>query len=211
VNTGADPGVHFVDADLLIAEKPGGLLSVPGRLPANKDCVLSRLHQGYTGLTAVHRLDLETSGLMVLARNPTAHRALSRQFELRQVAKTYEAVVWGVMVEADGLVEVPLAADWPRRPRQKACMLSGKPALTRYTVIARSMADTRLRLHPVTGRSHQLRVHLQHLGHPILGCPLYAHDEAYAAATRLLLHASQLGLRHPSSGLWMTWTSPPPF
>jgi tRNA pseudouridine32 synthase/23S rRNA pseudouridine746 synthase len=161
----------------------------------------------------VHRLDMDTSGLVVMARNPEAHRALGRLFELRQVEKEYIAVVAGRVADSERSIALPLIADWPNRPRQMVDFVQGKPALTHLEVLSYDAASdtTRVRLVPETGRSHQLRVHLQAIGHPILGDDLYAPPEILAQAPRLLLHAASLAFRHPVSGEWLAVHSDPPF
>lgn len=203
--------VHYADDDILIVEKPTLLLSVPGRGPEKQDCLLSRLQPEYGEVLAVHRLDWETSGLMVLARNKAAHRHLSRQFQEREVEKRYIAVVHG-QVEADrGEVDLPLICDWPNRPKQKVDFEHGKPSLTRWELLQRGHDFSRLLLSPVTGRSHQLRVHLLSMGHPILGDPLYGEGKALAMAERLLLHAKWLQFCHPSCNKVMEFESLPSF
>lgn len=205
--------VLFADEALIAVDKPHGLLSVPGRDPANRDCVPARLLEEYGELRIVHRLDLDTSGVMVLARSAAAHRHLNRQFERREVDKRYEALVWGLPERDSGEIDLPICVDWPNRPRKKVDYRDGKPALTRYQVLQRDSAAhcARLALMPVTGRSHQLRVHLAEIGHPILGCPFYAHAEARAAAPRLTLHAQRLALTHPLSGEPLVFETPTPF
>ncbi len=203
--------LHYLDEDILVVEKPTLLLSVPGRGPQKQDCLVSRLSAEHGEVLAVHRLDWETSGLMVLARNKAAHRELSRQFQEREVAKQYIAVVYGDVGAERGEVDLPLICDWPNRPRQKVDMEQGKPSLTRWGLLEKGSDRCRLWLRPHTGRSHQLRVHMLSLGHPILGDPLYAEGEALTMAERLLLHATQLGFTHPHSGKAMVFESPPPF
>ncbi len=207
--------LHFLDDELIVTDKPTLLLSVPGRGPDKQDCLLSRLAAEYGEVHAVHRLDWETSGLMVVARNKAAHRALSRQFQEREVDKQYIAVVYGVVAEGRGEVDLPLICDWPNRPRQKVDWEQGKPSLTRWEVIEREADRSRLLLSPVTGRSHQLRVHMLAMGHPILGDPLYAplhaNGEALKMAERLLLHATRLQFRHPVTNEALAFESPPPF
>jgi tRNA pseudouridine32 synthase/23S rRNA pseudouridine746 synthase len=201
--------ILYADAHLLIADKPAGLLSVPGRGEANQDCLITRLQADYPDALTVHRLDMATSGVMAFGRGPEAQRALSMAFAERRVAKTYIAVVAGHVAEAAGAVDLPLICDWPNRPRQKVDHAVGKPALTRYRVVERGEGTTRLELEPVTGRSHQLRVHMAALGHPILGDPFYAPPEVQAMSARLLLHAAALSLPHPHSGEVMRFESPP--
>lgn len=204
------PIVHY-DDDIIVVEKPGLLLSVPGRGPDKQDCVVNRLAEEFGLVLAVHRLDWETSGLMVLARNKQAHRELSRQFQEREVSKQYTAVVYGCVEGEQGEVDLPLICDWPNRPRQKVDMEQGKPSLTRWRVVEGSPDHSRMLLTPVTGRSHQLRVHMMSMGHPILGDPLYSQGEALSMAGRLLLHANFLGFQHPTGATEMSFESVPPF
>ena len=205
--------VCHIDADLLVVDKPSGLLSVPGRGPGMDDNLVSRVQARFPGALTVHRLDMDTSGLLVMARNPAVHRALGRLFELRQVEKEYIAVVAGRVDDSEHSIALPLIADWPNRPRQMVDFAQGKPALTHLEVLSHDAASdtTRVRLLPETGRSHQLRVHLQAIGHPILGDDLYAPPDILAQAPRLLLHAAALGFRHPVSGAWLIVKSEPPF
>jgi tRNA pseudouridine32 synthase/23S rRNA pseudouridine746 synthase len=206
------PLVHVDDA-LIAADKPADLLSVPGRGPENADCLSARLQAVYADALIVHRLDMATSGLIVFARGAEVQRALSIAFAERRVAKTYVAVVDGLMRADTGEIDLPLIADWPNRPRQMVDMVRGKPSRTRWRVLARDTARcrTRVELEPVTGRSHQLRVHLQAIGHPILGDTLYAPPAVAESAPRLLLHASRLQLAHPVDGTTLDLHSPPPF
>jgi tRNA pseudouridine32 synthase/23S rRNA pseudouridine746 synthase len=209
----AQVGIVFADAQLVVVDKPHGLLSVPGRDPANRDCVPARLRDEFGELRIVHRLDFDTSGIMVLAREADAHRHLNRQFEQRGVAKSYEALVWGLPEQDAGEIDLPICVDWPNRPKKIVDHVNGKAALTRWRVLERDSGGhrARLALTPITGRSHQLRVHLAEIGHPILGCPFYAHPEARAAATRLTLHARRLELTHPVSGERLVFEAPTPF
>ena len=199
------------DDDLLLVDKPSGLLSVPGKPETHRDCLESRVRAEYPGALLIHRLDLETSGVMVFALNPAAQRHVNLQFERRVVQKTYIARVAGLVAEDAGGIDLPLIADWPRRPMQKVCFDTGKPARTQWRVLEREADATRLELRPETGRSHQLRVHLKEIGHPILGDPFYAPDEVYDAADRLQLHAQSLALRHPADGAWLEVTAICPF
>lgn len=194
--------VLYADAAMVVVDKPAGLLSVPGRGEDKADCAVRRLQLLYPDALTVHRLDMATSGLLVFGRGEAAQRALSQAFETRQVHKQYVAVVAGALPGDSGEISFPLIADWPRRPLQKIDPLHGKASLTHWQLISRDLAarTTRLLLTPVTGRTHQLRVHLLGLGHPILGDALYAPPEVQAAAPRLLLHASQLNLPHPQTG-----------
>jgi len=200
----------YRDQDLLIVDKPTLLLSVPGRHPLNHDCLLRRLSKHYPGVNAVHRLDLDTSGIMVVPRHRSALSSLARQFQERSIEKTYVARVAGRVNDDRGVIDLPLTADWPNRPRQKVCQLTGKSALTRWRVLSRTDQSSLLELTPVTGRSHQLRVHMSEIGHPILGCDFYAPDAALQAAPRLLLHATSLRFRHPRSGHYLSGYSPAP-
>lgn len=203
--------ILYADEHLLFVQKPTLLLSIPGRHPANADCVISRLRREYPTASIVHRLDLDTSGIMVIPLRPEVHSHLSRQFQERRVKKLYHAVVFGEVSQDEGEIDLPIARDWSNRPRQKICKLTGKSALTRYQVLERSAGRSRLLLRPETGRSHQLRIHLAQIGHPILGCDLYAHAAALAASPRLLLHASYLGFEHPASGRWIEQSCAPEF
>jgi len=202
--------VLYIDDHMLVAEKPAGLLSVPGRLPENKDCLITRLQADYPDALTVHRLDMATSGLMVFARGAEAHRTLSKAFADRQVSKRYIAVVAG-RLERQGEVDLPLITDWPNRPRQKIDHEIGKPSLTRWRVLEAGESTTRVELEPVTGRSHQLRVHMMAIGHPILGDVFYAPADIEALSPRLLLHAECLTLPHPVSGERLNFRSPAPF
>lgn len=199
------------DDDILVLSKPSGLLSVPGKTLDLHDSIQTRAKDIHRHATIVHRLDRGTSGVMVLALNRNAHRHLSRQFELRETQKTYIADVWGIVAEESGHIDLPLICDWPNRPRQKVDFENGKPAQTDWEVIARAEHSTRLRFFPKTGRSHQLRVHSLHLGHPILGDDFYACDDAYAASDRLALHAETLTLTHPVHANVISFTSTCPF
>lgn len=197
------------DPWLLVVEKPPGLLSVPGRLPENRDSVAVRVQARYPDALIVHRLDQVTSGLMLMARDAATHRALSEAFAARHIDKRYEALVEGIVDGESGEIDLPLIADWPNRPRQKVDHVIGKPSRTRWQVISRDEAAsrTRLALEPVTGRSHQLRVHLAEIGHPIIGDAFYGAAEA----PRVCLHAAWLGFTHPASGQRVEFTSLPPF
>jgi tRNA pseudouridine32 synthase/23S rRNA pseudouridine746 synthase len=199
----------YGDDAVLVVCKPAGLLAVPGRGAAGADNLLARLQALHADAMVVHRLDMATSGLMVFARGAAAQRTLSMAFEARRVDKRYEAVVEGCVAGEAGEIDAPLAADWPNRPRQQVDIERGKPSLTRWRVLQRGPDTTRLTLTPVTGRSHQLRVHLLHIGHPIRGDALYA--TAPLQAPRLLLHATHLGFDHPTSGRPLSFDSPAPF
>lgn len=203
----------YLDDGLLVIDKPAGLLSQPGRRPEKWDCVIARLQPTYPDAVVVHRLDEPTSGLMMLARGQAMSSGLSRAFRERQIHKRYEAIVDGIMPDDQGSIDIPLNADWPNRPRQKIDYELGKPSLTHYQVMERNHAEnwTRVDLEPFTGRSHQLRMHLVALGHPILGDPLYADSRVLARAPRMYLHAKHLSFTHPISGLPMVFDIPVPF
>ena len=199
------------DDTLLVVEKPADMLSVPGRGDGVHDNLTTRVQRRFADALNVHRLDQATSGLMLFARGIEMQRALSRLFEKRRMAKTYEAVVQGLLAEDSGSMDAALRLDWPNRPRQIVDPVDGKPSLTHFAVISRdtAAATSRLRLEPVTGRSHQLRVHLMHHGHPILGDTLYGPEPPLAP--RLLLHARRLAFVHPQSGEALAFDSPVPF
>lgn len=206
----------YVDDSLLVVDKPSGLLAVPGRGPGKQDCLSARVQAHYPDALVVHRLDMDTSGLMVMARGAMMQRILSRAFAARAVTKRYVAVVAGRLetpAQAWGEIDLPLICDWPNRPRQIVDLSLGKPSLTRWRVLAHEAAGraTRVELEPVTGRSHQLRVHMCELGHPILGDPLYAPPGLRALAPRLQLHAASLQLPHPADGHGLAFESTPPF
>ena len=203
--------ILYQDQDLLLVRKPDLLLTIPGRHPLNKDCLITRLQQRYPTASIVHRLDLDTSGIMVIPLNKHTHAHISRQFQQRKVQKSYVAVVYGVVAQDRGEVDLPIAPDWANRPRQMICHERGKSALTGYEVLQRHSDRTRLLLKPVTGRSHQLRIHMRELGHPILGCDMYAHEAALAMAERLLLHATTLGFEHPTTREWLQGECPADF
>jgi tRNA pseudouridine32 synthase / 23S rRNA pseudouridine746 synthase len=208
----SDITLVYADESLVVVNKPAGLLAVPGRGADKADCVSLRVQHKYQNALIVHRLDQATSGLMLLARGLVMQRALSLMFETRQVHKEYVSVVHGLLEQDAGSINLPLAADWPARPRQKVDHQLGKAALTHYRVLSRdtSACTTRLVLEPFTGRTHQLRVHLSAMGHPILGDALYGGTptlelQTPPTSTRLLLHAQQLALTHPASALPMVW------
>jgi tRNA pseudouridine32 synthase / 23S rRNA pseudouridine746 synthase len=208
--------VHCSEA-LLVVDKPSGLPAVPGRGAHLQDCVASRVQAEFADALVVHRLDMATSGLMLMARGPAAQRALNDAFARRAVDKRYVAVVCGLLPslagDAWGEIDLPLAADWPARPRQKVDLHGGKASLTRYRVLGHDLPNERSRveLQPLTGRSHQLRVHLLAIGHPIVGDALYAPPRVQTQSARLLLHASALALAHPFSGERLRFCSAPPF
>lgn len=213
MTTPLPPGVRFVHQDqhLLLADKPAGLLCVPGRGPEGADCLAARVQAVCPDALVVHRLDMATSGLVLFGRGPAMQRALSIAFAERRVHKRYEAVVAGLLADDAGDIALPLAADWPNRPRQRVDPVAGKPSHTRWRVLARDAAagTTRLALQPLTGRTHQLRLHLAAIGHPILGDTLYAPPPLDSAAPRLLLHACHLAW-HDAAGEH-AFDSPVPF
>lgn len=200
-----------VDESLVVIDKPTLLLSVPGRGAEKQDSVVTRLARDFPGIREVHRLDWETSGLLLLARSRDAHSELSRQFREREVSKRYIALVFGELLQESGEVTLPLRRDWPNRPRQIVDSEHGKPSHTHWRRLALENGCSRVALTPITGRTHQLRVHMQALGHPILGDGLYAHAEALSLAPRLMLHATHLGFRHPVSGEYLRFSSAAPF
>ena len=210
-----EPGFKliFVDETLLVVDKPSGLLSVPGRGVEKQDCLISRVQSEYPDALIVHRLDCDTSGLLVLARGKEMHRRLSIQFQNREVEKRYVAVVNGQLERSSGEINLPLIVDWPNRPLHKVDFEAGKPSLTLFRVLNYdAIADSsRIELTPETGRTHQLRVHMQALGHPILGDSLYADPLARAKAPRLLLHAETLSFAHPVSGEPLSFICPAPY
>ncbi|MCZ4295735.1 bifunctional tRNA pseudouridine(32) synthase/23S rRNA pseudouridine(746) synthase RluA [Vibrio sinaloensis] len=191
--------IVFEDEHILAVNKPSGLLSVPGRAAEHYDSMWSRLMENYPDVQVVHRLDMDTSGLMVFAKHKHAERALKKQFQYRLTHKVYYARVWGHVEQQEGELDFPLICDWPNRPRQKVCYQDGKPSKTIFQVVKREEKTTIVRLLPVTGRSHQLRVHMQALGHPIVGDEFYAEQEAYEYSNRLELHAAELSFYHPRS------------
>ncbi|PVZ88916.1 bifunctional tRNA pseudouridine(32) synthase/23S rRNA pseudouridine(746) synthase RluA [Serratia sp. S1B] len=191
--------IIYQDQHIIVVNKPSGLLSVPGRAPENHDSVLARIQAEFPAAQSVHRLDMATSGVIVVALTKAAERELKRQFREREPEKCYIARVWGHIELDEGLVDLPLICDWPNRPLQKVCFTTGKAAQTHYQVLSRDAdGSTRVKLTPITGRSHQLRVHMLALGHPILGDGFYAHPEAKAMAERLQLHAQELRITHPA-------------
>jgi tRNA pseudouridine32 synthase/23S rRNA pseudouridine746 synthase len=212
-NMGGLSEVVYCDDRVIVVEKPAGLLSVPGRGADKQDCLSARVQREFADALVVHRLDMATSGLFLMARGTEAQRTLSIAFAGREVRKRYVALVTGRMPANEGEIDMPLIADWPNRPRQKVDQEIGKPSRTLWRVIAYDAASdtTRVELEPVTGRSHQLRVHLMAVGHPILGDALYAAPEVQGLALRLMLHATQLELAHPVSGKTLLFRSDPPF
>ena len=204
--------IRYCDDAIVVIDKPAGMLSVPGRGADKQDCAWSRVRKSHPDALIVHRLDMATSGLLLFARDVEAQRRLSIAFADREVKKRYVAVVHGRIEPGRAEIDLPLMADWPNRPRQKVDVEQGKPSLTRYLVLGHDAATdtTRLALEPITGRSHQLRVHLLAIGHPIVGDGLYATRHPMTSQ-RLLLHACELVVPHPFSGEALTFRSEPPF
>ena len=203
--------VVYEDDAILLLNKPYGLLSVQGKPLHHKDCLEFRVKDAYPEATAVHRLDHSTSGLILFARTEALKSLISRQFQERTVMKVYRARVWGEVTEEEGVIDVPLRKNWEDSPRQMVCYERGKRAVTRWKVLERGEGATLLELYPETGRTHQLRLHTLHIGHPILGDELYAPDRAYEAAPRLLLHATELSFEHPATGETVSFRSEPDF
>ncbi|MDT8326806.1 MAG: RluA family pseudouridine synthase [Roseovarius sp.] len=198
------------DHEILVVNKPAGLLSVPGKGEHLADCLLARVQEAYPQALLVHRLDRDTSGVMIFALTPHAQRHLGLQFEKRQTRKAYVARVWGKLEPKTGEIDLPLIVDWPNRPLQKVCHETGRAAFTEWRVLRQGTDETRVRLSPKTGRSHQLRVHMLALGHPILGDPLYAKGAALEFP-RLMLHSEELRLRHPDGGAGLKFRARAPF
>ena len=204
------PVILHQDAAFLVVVKPEGLLSVPGKGPEKADCLIARLMRDYPRVLLIHRLDTDTSGVMVFARTSAAQTHISAQFERRTTEKHYVARVDGKVAAEQGRVDLPLTVDWPNRPRQHVNHDTGRAAITLWQVIARAETETRMRLVPETGRTHQLRVHMAAIGHPILGDPLYAGGRA-ADHPRLMLHAERLAFSHPVTGAPLSFSAPCPF
>lgn len=198
------------DEEILLVDKPSGLLSVPGKGEDLSDCLLARIQLAFPMALLVHRLDRDTSGVMIFALTPHAQRHLGLQFEKRYTKKTYVARVWGEMTEKTGTVDLPIIVDWPNRPLQKIDHENGRAALTEYRVTRTGNGESRVRLYPQTGRSHQLRIHMKEIGHPILGDPFYAAGPA-RDYPRLMLHSETLQFRHPNGGRGMRFTAKAPF
>lgn len=203
--------IHYADEDIVIANKPSGLLSVPGRGPEKQECLLSHLQLTYPEIKIVHRLDMDTSGLMVLALNADVHRALSRQFQERETSKRYRAICAGMPSVQQGAINLPMRCDWDRRPLQMIDFKQGKSAQTHWKVLQQSNNQFLVELTPITGRSHQLRLHMKSLGHPILGDNLYADEITLSMSPRLLLHATSLSFTHPVTSQWLEFHLLPDF
>ena len=203
--------ILYQDEDLILVRKPDLLLSVPGRHPLNKDCLITRIQADFPTATIVHRLDLDTSGIMIIPLNRSTHSSISRQFQERKVFKEYVAEVYGRMNTKTGEIALPIGPDWANRPIQVIDHQRGKSATTKFKTIQRLPRKTRLLLYPISGRSHQLRLHLQAIGHPIIGCDLYAHEKAFQMSKRLMLHATRIHLTHPSTQKPLEGYCPPDF
>ena len=208
-----DIDILYQDEHLLLVHKPDLLLSVPGRAPENKDCLITRLQQQFPSASMVHRLDLDTSGIMVIPLSKTVHSHISRQFQERKVYKEYTAVIYGLPKMNRGEINFPIKCDWENRPKQIVDYGNGKQAQTFYKVLERipELNQSRITLYPVTGRTHQLRLHLKAIKHPILGCDMYAHEKALGMAKRLMLHATRLEFEHPITGKTLRKLCPPEF
>ncbi len=205
--------IEYVDKSLIIINKPSGLLTVPGRGEDKQDCLITRVQKEYPDALIVHRLDMSTSGLVIIARNKDIERALSILFQKRKVQKKYIAVVDGKVIPNYGEINIPIITDWPNRPRQKVDFNEGKSSQTQYSVLSydKNNNSTRLELTPLTGRTHQLRIHLQVIKHAILGDELYANESAIKKSSRLLLHATFLAFQHPVNNKELEFTSNPVF
>ena len=202
--------IVYADDQIIVLDKPSGLLSVPGKLEGRKDCAELRLRALHPETLLVHRLDCDTSGVMIFARSKAAQGFLGQEFEKRRSEKTYIARLWGRLTPAAGRVDLPLCTDWPNRPRQKVDHENGRAAQTDWQVLGYEGDTTRVALHPLTGRSHQLRVHMLAIGHPILGDPIYATGAALDFP-RLMLHAQNLSLHHPETKEFVTFSTACPF
>lgn len=208
-----DPWLSILheDSDIVVLDKPSGLLTVPGKDLALADCLEARVQARHPTAKVVHRLDKDTSGILLMALNKKALGYLGSQFEGRKTRKSYAARVWGELEGESGRIDLPLATDWEHKPRQRVDVERGRPSQTEWEVVAREKNATRVRLTPITGRTHQLRLHMMAIGHPILGDQFYATGEALAAADRLQLHAEMLSFFHPADGLERTFMAPCPF
>lgn len=204
--------IVYQDDTVLVVDKPSGLLTVPGRHPQNQDCLISRVQREFLTAAVVHRLDYDTSGLVVLPLTRKALSDISKQFQARTVEKSYIAVVDGIMHQAEGVINLPIAADTENRPKYKICP-QGKASVTEFRLLSTDLErqQSRVQLYPVTGRSHQLRLHLLSQGHPIVGDTLYAPEAVKLASPRLLLHATEITFRHPLNGNLLNLRAEPPF
>ena len=204
--------IIYIDSSVVVLNKPAGLLTVPGRPETHSDCLLTRVRKEVFGALLVHRLDLDTSGIIIFARTASSQVNLGRQFEERRIRKIYRATVSGYIKKDAGLISLPIVVDWPNRPIQKVCFQTGKDSITRFKVLERPNAKVSLvELYPVTGRTHQLRLHMKSIGHPILGDSLYADEKSFKASERLNLHASSLEIIHPKTDQTKILSAPVPF
>lgn len=203
--------IIYYDDDIIIVDKQAGVLSVPGRGPEKLDSISHRLSLVFEEVHIVHRLDMATSGIMIFARHKNSLRSLQQQFQNRQTKKTYQAIVHGKLTPSSGAINLPMRCDWPNRPKQMVCYEFGKKSLTRWRIIGYTNNNTRIELMPITGRSHQLRIHCNAIGHPIIGDPFYGNTESQAASKHLCLHAQSLTVKHPSSNEEVTFSSAVPF
>ena len=204
--------IIHIDSSIVVVNKPAGLLTVPGKPEEHSDCLLSRVRSQIFGTLLVHRLDLDTSGIIIFARTHSAQINLGKQFENRQTQKKYIAIVSGNLEKNEGTIDLPLIVDWPNRPLQKICRDTGRNAVTKFKVLGRKKNISSLvELEPLTGRSHQLRLHMKSIGHPILGDSLYAGDEVFNASNRLNLHSLSLEIEHPKTKTRQTFLAPSPF
>ena len=204
--------IIYIDSSIIVLNKPAGLLTVPGRPEIHSDCLLTRLRREVFGALLVHRLDLDTSGLIIFARTSSSQVHLNKQFETRKVKKVYLARVKGHIEKNEGTIELPLIVDWPNRPIQKVCFNTGKNSTTKYKVLSRAKKnESWVELHPITGRSHQLRLHMKSIGHPILGDPLYADEATFEASNRLELYSVSLELLHPKTNTPCVFSAPVTF
>lgn len=203
--------ILYQDDEILVLDKQSGLLTVPGKDPSLWDCVEYRARKTWPTAGIVHRLDKDTSGVLVMALNKRAHGRIGSQFEHRKTTKSYVARVAGLMEQDSGLVDLPLATDWDNKPRQRVDYENGRASQTEWSVMEREADVTRVRLHPLTGRTHQLRVHMKAIGHVILGDAFYGDEATLKAAPRLQLHAAELGFTHPTTNEFMTFVAPTPF
>lgn len=201
----------FEDKEFIVVDKPANMLSVPGRTPEKQDCLINRVQKRFPEARIVHRLDFCTSGILIIALNRESHRELSRQFQDRETEKSYIAEVYGKPDTDSGEINLPLRGDWERRPLQIVDHIQGKPAQTFWEIIEENDKSCRIELTPITGRSHQLRVHMQAINHPILGDDLYAHEPAFSMTERLHLHARELSITHPVKKRRIKFTSEVPF
>lgn len=205
------PVILYVDEDIIVLSKPSGLLSVPGKPELHRDSLETRIREDYPAARTVHRLDRGTSGVFIMALNANAHRHLGRQFEKRQTAKTYIALVDGQVAEECGIIDLALRTDWYNRPKQMVDKCLGREAVTRWKILERYDSSSRIELKPETGRSHQLRVHMMEMGHPVLGDTFYGPSQSARKTGRLMLHAETLEIFHPATGKIKRFCDPCPF